>query len=89
MSHIRHQINASYDSQYKGCLVTTFENPEMGSESPVEMTGVDERVWEVPAVPAVPAVPKRAKVDARDKKERRSRVSLFFDYGVGLWVSKK
>lgn len=54
------------------------ENPEMGSDSPLEM-GTVERVWEVPATNA-----KSGSGTRRDKAK-----SLFFDYGVGVWMPKR
>lgn len=72
-------VDDTFSSQYRGCLISVQENPEMGSESPAELMQADT-VWEVPALP-----PK-----ASSKEERKSRAkSIFFDYRVGLWMPKR
>jgi hypothetical protein len=76
--------------RYSGCLINEPENPFMGSDSPVELM-LEERVWEVPAVPALPPEAKGgAGAGGVVKEERRkSRMSLWFDGGVGVWVPRK
>lgn len=74
---MRKEVDDAYTRHYgPGCLMNPIpENPEMGSDSPIEIMP-PERIWEVPAVSA--------------KKDRRSKAkSLFFDYGVGLWLPKR
>lgn len=71
----------SFSRQYNGCLYNEPENPFMGSDSPVELM-LPERVWEVHAVPAMPA-----KVVEKDR--RKSKMSLFFDDTVGMWLSRR
>ena len=81
ISEMRKEIDAEYSRQYKGCLNHEPENPEMGSDSPVELM-LPERCWEVPAVPARTA--------DKDKNKRKSKaMSLFFDSGVGMWLPKR
>ncbi|KAH9819795.1 hypothetical protein Tdes44962_MAKER05195 [Teratosphaeria destructans] len=83
LSLMRQAIDQSYARQYSGCLVPAIENPEMGSESPVELM-LEERVWEAPAVPAAAAAaPGSFKSGEGGRKPRRS---LFFDSAVGLWL---
>ncbi|KAK5131213.1 hypothetical protein LTR08_001238 [Meristemomyces frigidus] len=83
ISHLRTAVDAAYSLQYGGCLHGIAENPELGSDSPVEIMDVDVRaegwVWEVPAVPA------RAAREAR----RTSKLSLIFDEGVGVWMARR
>jgi hypothetical protein len=77
---IRKEVDNEYSRQYSGCLVNVYENPELGSDSPVELM-LPERIWEVPAVPRKPV--------EMDQNQRRGKVkSLFFDHGVGLWMPK-
>ena len=79
ISLMRKEIDSQYSRQYSGCLHQEPENPEMGSDSPVEMM-FDDRVWEAPAIPA----------RAADKNKRKSNVfSLFFNEGTGLWLPKQ
>ncbi|KAF2763948.1 hypothetical protein EJ03DRAFT_332309 [Teratosphaeria nubilosa] len=80
ISLMRKEIDQSYARQYSGCLVNVIENPEMGSDSPVELM-MEERVWEAPAVPAAVSF-------NDDDGGRNSRKSLFFDHGVGLWSTR-
>lgn len=76
---MRKEIDDQYSRQYSGCLTQEPENPEMGSDSPVELM-LPERCWEVPAIPAKTA----------DKSKRKSKaMSLFFDSGVGMWMPKR
>lgn len=84
---LRKEVDDSFKRQYSGCLVNIPENPEMGSDSPIELMH-QERIWEAPAVPAVPAA---AKVhQGRNVGGRKSKVgSLFFDHGIGLWMPKR
>lgn len=78
---MRKELDNEYSRQYSGCLSHPEENPEMGSDSPVELM-LPERCWEAPAIPAT-AVDK-------DKSRRKSKaMSLFFDSRVGLWVPKR
>lgn len=63
VSMVQKQLDNDLRRQYHGVLVNEVENPEMGSDSPVEM-GWEERVWEIPNVevkrekglPALPTV---------------------------------
>lgn len=85
ISVMRKEVDDMYTRQYKGCWQSSVvENPEMGSDSPVELM-LPERVWEVPAVPATTA----EKNGRKSWKERKERMSLFFDQGVGVWVPKR
>lgn len=77
---MRKEIDAQYSRQYSGCLAQEPENPEMGSDSPVEIM-FPERLCEAPAVPARAAGPRR--------ERRKSRgISLFFSEGLGVWLPK-
>ncbi|WPH00152.1 Hypothetical protein R9X50_00297500 [Acrodontium crateriforme] len=78
ISAMQKEIDDSYSRQYKGYWYNEPENPEMGSDSPVEIMA-PERVWEAPAVPAKTVM---------DKNKRRSKMSIFFDHGRGLWLAK-
>ena len=81
ISEMRKGVDDEYSRQYKGCLNHEPENPEMGSDSPVELM-LPERCWEVPAIPARTA--------DKDKNKRKSKtMSLFFDSGVGMWLPKR
>ncbi|SMQ51704.1 unnamed protein product [Zymoseptoria tritici ST99CH_1A5] len=77
ISIMRKRVDEEFTAKYSGCLVNVYENPEMGSDSPVELM-MPERVWEVEGG------------DCRTREvERKGRVrSLFFDHGVGLWMQK-
>lgn len=78
---MRKEVDDEYSRQYKGCLTHEPENPEMGSNSPVELM-LPERCWEVSAVPARTA--------DKDKNKRKSKVlSLFFDGTTGMWMPKR
>ena len=79
ISTVRKEIDDQYSRQYSGCLHQEPENPEMGSDSPVELM-LEERVWEAPAVPAR---------TANNNRRRSQAMSLFFDQGVGLWLPKR
>lgn len=81
ISLMRKEVDMSFSRQYNGCLYNEPENPFMGSDSPVELM-LPERVWEVHAVPAMPA-----KVVEKDR--RKSKMSLFFDDTVGMWLSRR
>lgn len=49
---MRKEVDDSFSRKYTGVLVhETVENPEMGSDSPVEIGRRDSVVWEMPAVP--------------------------------------
>lgn len=79
ISLMRKEIDNQYSQQYSGCLHQEPENPEMGSDSPVELM-LPERVWEAPAIPAQTA----------GRTKRRSKaLSLFFDQRVGMWLPKR
>lgn len=84
ISMLRKEVDDSFKRQYSGCLVNEPENPEMGSDSPIELMH-SERIWEAPAVPAA------AKVQQGGHGGRRkSKVgSLFFDHRMGLWMPKR
>ena len=78
---LRKEVDDAFSRQYSGCLVNEPENPEMGSDSPIELM-MAERIWEAPAVPAM------AKVQG--KSGGRSKVgSLFFDSGIGVRMPKR
>ncbi|KAI7500688.1 hypothetical protein KC367_g3467 [Hortaea werneckii] len=51
ISYAKKAVDLEFSSQYSGCLVNVHENPEMGTDSPVEI-GAEQRIWEAPAVPA-------------------------------------
>lgn len=79
ISCIRKEIDNQYSAQYSGCLHQEPENPEMGSESPVEMM-FPERLCEAPAIAA----------RTTNKNKRKSQaLSLFFDQGIGVWMPKR
>lgn len=79
ISLMRKEIDNEYSRKYSGCMHQEPENPEMGSDSPVEI-GLDDRIWEAPAVPA----------RAADRTKRKSKVlSLFFDQAIGVWLPKQ
>ncbi|KAK4498156.1 hypothetical protein PRZ48_010812 [Zasmidium cellare] len=52
LSMLQKEADDSYRRQHFGCHVNEPENPEMGSDSPVEIMYPEDRVWEAPAVPA-------------------------------------
>jgi hypothetical protein len=73
---MRKEVDDEFSRKYSGCLVNVDENPEMGSDSPVELM-LPERIWEVPGGP-------REAVEM-DRGRRKSTVkSLFFDHKAGL-----
>ncbi|KAK3718008.1 hypothetical protein LTR37_005434 [Vermiconidia calcicola] len=79
ISIMRKEIDGEYSRQYSGYLQHEPENPEMGSDSPVELM-LPERVWEAPTAPA----------RTTDKTKRKSKaMSLFFDQGIGMWLPKR
>lgn len=89
---MRKEVDDAYTRQYKGVWVSdVVENPEMGSDSPVEMS-VERRVWEVPAVPAVPSTFQRSDtapaVPPKAAGRSAGRKSLWFDQVSGLWLPK-
>lgn len=74
ISVARKQLDDDFRRRYHGVLVHEGENPEMGSDSPVEM-GWEERLWEMPncqvkrenmkvlpPLPPVPEVPESVRV---------------------------
>ena len=73
-------------SRYQGVFVHEHvENPEMGSESPVEIGWPEQKVWEAPAVP-----PKICANEMAAGRAKRGKVgSLWFDARVGLWMPKR
>ncbi|KAK5115510.1 hypothetical protein LTR62_001169 [Meristemomyces frigidus] len=77
ISMARKEIDLSYSRQHGGCLVHVPENPELGSDEPVEIME-QEKLFEVPALPG------RA---VREKRKSRF-MNLFFDEEVGVWVPK-
>ncbi|KXL48507.1 MAG: hypothetical protein FE78DRAFT_299754 [Acidomyces sp. 'richmondensis'] len=81
VSIARQQIDQIYARQYSGCLVNEPENPFLKTNSPVEIM-MEERVWEVPAIPTT-------ETQGGGRSERKSRLSLWFDHGVGVWLPKK
>jgi len=44
ISQMRKEIDLQFTRQYSGCLHNEPENPEMGTDSPVELM-YEERVW--------------------------------------------
>lgn len=53
ISMMKKEVDDSFSRQYKGVLIhETMENPEMGSESPVEIGRRDSMMWEMPAMPS-------------------------------------
>ena len=79
---LRKEVDDAFSRQYSGCLVNEPENPEMGSDSPIELM-MAERIWEAPAVPAT------AKVQGRSGGRKSKAGSLFFDSGFGVWMPKR
>lgn len=72
LSVARKQLDDDFRRRYHGVLVNDVENPEMGSDSPVEL-GWEERAWEMPNVqvrnekklpplPPVPEIPESVRV---------------------------
>nr|POE78020.1 hypothetical protein CFP56_09661 [Quercus suber] len=89
ISVMRKEVDDMYTRQYKGCWQSqVVENPEMRSDSPIELM-LPERVWEVPAIPALPSAVAADKHGRKSWKERKERLSLFFDQGVGVWMPKR
>lgn len=83
---LRKEVDDAYSRHYgPGCLINPIpENPEMGSDSPVEM-GLVERVWEVEGKTATAEV-----IAGKGAGGRKSQAnSLFFDHGVGVWLPKR
>ncbi|KAK5168620.1 uncharacterized protein LTR77_005929 [Saxophila tyrrhenica] len=83
ISLMRKEIDTEYSKHYTGYLQHEPENPEMGSDSPVEMMP-PERLCEVPAIPAL-----AANKNAGTPKGRWKTMSLVFDQGVGMWMPKR
>ena len=77
ISQLRREVDNDYQTRYSGGLSSVAENPEIGRDSPKQLLMPEPKVYEVPATPAPP----RAK--------RMSRMNLFFDHGVGLWLQRK
>ncbi len=79
ISLMRKEVDMEYSKHYTGYAHNEPENPEMGSDSPVEMRA-DVRLCEAPAVPAL----------AVDKTKRKNKaLSLIFDQGVGVWLPRR
>ena len=78
---MRKEVDDTYSRQYSGCLAHEPENPEMGSDSPVEMMFAEPR--EVPAIPA-----RSIERDGNRHKRKSGVESLFFDQRAGLWFPK-
>ncbi|KXT04062.1 hypothetical protein AC578_4905 [Pseudocercospora eumusae] len=96
------EIDDEYSRQYRGVWNSApVENPEMGSDSPIEIAERDRGVWEVASTPVLgPCGRKRVKEEVGGEKEvvgsrereRRGvigRMSLFFDERVGVWMPKR
>ena len=79
ISLMQKELDSQYSRQYSGCLHQEPENPEMGSDSPVELM-LPERVWEAPTIPAR---------NAGKNKRKSKALSLFFDQKVGMWLPKR
>lgn len=82
ISFMRKEIDTSFTRQYSGCLHNNPENPEMGSDSPVELM-LPERLCEAPTTPAIPPQ------TAGKSKRKTNAMSLFFDEGHGMWLPKR
>ncbi|KAI7357542.1 hypothetical protein D0862_03972 [Hortaea werneckii] len=79
ISYAKKAVDLEFSSQYSGCLVNVHENPEMGTDSPVEM-GAEQRIWEAPAVPA-------RTVSGKDVNT--SKRSLHCGDGAGFWMPRR
>ena len=78
------EVDDSFSRQYSGVLTTVVENPEMGSESPVEICERDPRVWELVGGGSVRYGRFKAPVE-----EKEARGSLFFCRDLGVWMPKR
>lgn len=103
ISVARKQLDDDFRRQYHGVFVNVVENPELGSDSPVEL-GWEERVWEMPNVetkrekrlPPLPEIPESVRVREGlgngvpgANGRGGGRKSLFFCDGVGVWLPKR
>ncbi|EME42037.1 hypothetical protein DOTSEDRAFT_72962 [Dothistroma septosporum NZE10] len=87
ISLMRKEVDDSFSRQYSGVLATVHENPEMGSDSPVEICERDPRVWELADGGGSG---KYGKVTGlREKEEEERRRSLFFCRDLGVWMPKR
>lgn len=78
---MRKDIDDEYSRQFSGCLHHEPENPEMGSDDPVEL-GPGGGLVEAPETTTTTATGTR--------HARRSKaMSLFFDQGLGMWLPKR
>lgn len=79
------EVDDSFTRQYSGVLTTVHENPEMGSDSPVEICERDPRIWEVGG-----GTVKYGRVKTAQEKDAESRVgSLYFCRDLRVWMPKK
>ncbi|KAI7299750.1 hypothetical protein KC315_g17487 [Hortaea werneckii] len=80
ISYAKKAVDLEFSSQYSGCLVNVHENPEMGTDSPVEM-GAEQRICrEAPTVPARIATSKDINTNKR---------SPHCGNVAGFWTPKK
>ncbi|KAI7219271.1 hypothetical protein KC333_g3080 [Hortaea werneckii] len=79
ISYAKKAVDLEFSSQYSGCLVNVHENPEMGTDSPVEM-GEVQRIWEAPTVPARIAT---------SKDVNKNKRSLHSGDVAGFWMPQK
>ncbi|KAI6895005.1 hypothetical protein KC334_g11802 [Hortaea werneckii] len=80
ISYAKKAVDLEFSSQYSGCLVNVHENPEMGTDSPVEM-GAEQRICrEAPTMPA-------RIVTGRDVNKNKR--SLHCGDGAGFWMPQK
>ncbi|UJO22193.1 uncharacterized protein CLAFUR5_09230 [Fulvia fulva] len=85
ISLMRKEVDDSFTRQYSGVLTTVHENPEMGSDSPVEICERDPRIWEVGG-----GTVKYGRVKTAQEKDAESRVgSLYFCRDLRVWMPKK
>ncbi|KAI7563976.1 hypothetical protein KC316_g12658 [Hortaea werneckii] len=80
ISYAKKAVDLEFSSQYSGCLVNVHENPEMGTDSPVEM-GAEQRICR-----EAPTVPARIATSRDVNKNKRS---LHCGDGAGFWMPKK
>lgn len=81
ISLARKEVDRDFSNQYNGCLVNIPENPEMGSESPVEMMANHwGSVFEMPAPPT--------KVMDQDFAGKKG-TTLVFNEAVGVWLPRR
>ncbi|RMZ09895.1 hypothetical protein D0864_01394 [Hortaea werneckii] len=80
ISYAKKAVDLEFSSQYSGCLVNVPENPEMGTDSPVEI-GTEQRICrEAPAVPARTVT---------SKDVNKSKRSLYCGDGAGFWMPRR